>query len=101
MNDMRHDRAWLTLTFDERCRLSDRSMQFGYLPDAARNLYDASVCASRPFDIACAMFLCPSVAPSDLKAVVDAMCAISLPRAVARLMTPAQRLLWNSREPGE
>ncbi|MGH6877411.1 MAG: hypothetical protein ACREHV_08550 [Rhizomicrobium sp.] len=89
-----YTRAWLSFCFDEDCRLTDRGVYGGLLPEAARTLHDASLSQSKPIDIAAVVMCAPCIAPEDLKRVVCDVAALKLPHNLRKLLYPAQRLLW-------
>lgn len=95
--------GWLTFTFDEECRLTDRSLQFGTLAQAADNLFLASLSQSRPIEIAAAVFCLPSIGPPDLRQVMSDVVALKCPRSVYSVLLPHERAIWTGteRKPGE
>lgn len=93
--------AWLTFGFDETVRLRERGVYSGRLQDAVENYLHATGGDQTGFET-CGLILCaPCIAPLDLKNMACAVAALKLPPNVARQLYPAQRRLWNQREPGE
>lgn len=103
MNAERGRAAWLAFTFDEQCKLSNRSMLFGTLPQCADALFSASLSQARPIDMAAAVFCLPTIGPPDLRQVMNDLVALRCPRSIYQLLTPVERSIWEGREyrPGE
>lgn len=95
--------SWLAFAFDDQCKLSDRAMLFGTLPQCAETLFSASISPSRPINMAAAVFCLPSIGPPDLRHVMNDIVALRCPRSIYSLLTPVERSIWEGREyrPGE